>query len=53
MWLTIYLLGVASTVAVAQPLAWELPYAAGAAKKEKKKGNKLCWGTWTRRVLDL
>ena len=37
MWLTIYLLGVASTVAVAQPLAWELPYAAGAAKKEKKR----------------
>ena len=29
-WLTAYLLGVASTVAVARPLAWELPYAAGA-----------------------
>lgn len=29
-WLAAYLLGVASTVAVAQPLAGEHPYAAGA-----------------------
>ena len=41
MWLTTYLLGIASTVAVAQPLARELPYAAGVAicLKNKTKQN--------------
>ena len=47
MWLPTQLLGVASTVAVARPLAWELPYAAGAGtclkkKKKEKKRKKAC-----------
>ena len=40
MWLTPSLLGIASTGAVARPLAWERPYATGAATKKKQKNKK-------------
>ena len=40
-WLTAQLLGVASTVAVAQPLAQELPYAARAATCLNNSNNKI------------
>ena len=36
--------GAAVAVAPTQPLAWEPPYAAGAALKKKKE--KLCTGTF-------
>lgn len=41
MWLAAYLLGVASTVAVAQPLAGEHPYAAGAVNGYTEINNKV------------
>ena len=45
-WLTTKPSGVASTVAMAQPLAWELPHATGVAKAGKKKiGTYMQWNT--------
>ena len=32
-----------AAVALLQPLAWEPPYAAGAALEKKKKKKKICW----------
>ena len=43
MWLTAYLLGVASTVAVARPLVQELPCASGAATCLKRKKISSCF----------
>ena len=35
--------GQPAAIALIQPLAWELPYAAGAALKSKKQTNKIHW----------
>lgn len=51
MWLTAWLLSIPSAVAVAWPLAWGLPCAAGAATKKKKSTLNDPFGILTWRVI--